>query len=484
MWAATSLGIYKSIDAGDNWTFKQGGNFIDMELIPGSTTTLVATTYGWNPSAYKTTDAGETWTNTYTGSASEYRCDVAVSPDDPTIVYIITADADNNFSLFGIFKSTDTGSSFTQIYDGRVSNNLYGWGANNTEADGGQGWYDVGFAVSNTDVNVVFVGGVNGYISTNGATSFSVCSGWAAYVGADVVHADHHNAYFRSSDNRIFDVNDGGIYYSDNVTSGSSSTWTSVTDGIVTGQLYDIGVAQTVANEVVAGYQDNGTKLLDPDVSATDWHIVKDGDGMCCAIDPTTQNTQWGTYAQTQVDITTNEWGTSSSIRAGGTAAWAGPVESDPITANTVYVGSAYVERFVGTTRTLLSASLDATDYLRALDVYNDGTNLVIWTASLSSCWKSNTSGGTYTVVAGLPGDAVTDIAIDADNYNHVYVCFGGYDNYNVYETTDGGTTWTDISAGLPAVPCGAIEIGRAHVRTPVTLIYLVCRLLLEKKKK
>ena len=28
------------------------------------------------------------------------------------------------------------------------------------------------------------------------------------------------------------------------------------------------------------------------------------------------------------------------------------------------------------------------------------------------------------------------------------------------------------------------IKIGRAHVWTPVTLIYLVCRLLLEKKKK
>src|SRR5213595_1991797 len=30
----------------------------------------------------------------------------------------------------------------------------------------------------------------------------------------------------------------------------------------------------------------------------------------------------------------------------------------------------------------------------------------------------------------------------------------------------------------------GCDEIGRAHVRTPVTLSYLVCRLLLEKKKK
>ena len=29
-----------------------------------------------------------------------------------------------------------------------------------------------------------------------------------------------------------------------------------------------------------------------------------------------------------------------------------------------------------------------------------------------------------------------------------------------------------------------SVKIGRAHVWTPVTLIYLVCRLLLEKKKK
>src|SRR6056300_1351751 len=31
--------------------------------------------------------------------------------------------------------------------------------------------------------------------------------------------------------------------------------------------------------------------------------------------------------------------------------------------------------------------------------------------------------------------------------------------------------------------PCNAFEIGRAHVRTPVTFRNLVCRLLLEKKK-
>src|SRR3546814_5171976 len=34
------------------------------------------------------------------------------------------------------------------------------------------------------------------------------------------------------------------------------------------------------------------------------------------------------------------------------------------------------------------------------------------------------------------------------------------------------------------AIGVGGAEIGRAHVRTPVTNAHLVCRLLLEKKKK
>ena len=41
-----------------------------------------------------------------------------------------------------------------------------------------------------------------------------------------------------------------------------------------------------------------------------------------------------------------------------------------------------------------------------------------------------------------------------------------------------------NIKAYMPYRQLSTTEIGRAHVWTPVTLIYLVCRLLLEKKKK
>ena len=463
MWAATSLGIYRSADAGANWTFVQGGNFIDMEIKPGSSTDLVATTYGWSPRVYRTTDGGITWTNTWTApSADEFRCDVAMTPAAPNNVYIITANGNsgNGMAFYALYKSTDSGVTFSQVYSGST-NNLYGWGANNAVSDGGQGWYDATLAVSSTNANVIYIAGVNGFISTNGGTSFTICNAWDSGYGADVIHADHHNGYFRPSDDRLFDVNDGGFYYCDNVTSGSSSSWTSLTDGLVTGQLYDIGVAQTYNNEVITGFQDNGTKLVKS--TSTDYDQVIGGDGMCCAINPTNNNIQYGTYARMRVYKSTNDGGSFSVIRNSGNADWAGPVEADP-QGGEVYIGDDRVKQYRGTSTQWnnLSQSLDATDYLKTLAVFNDGSNKMIWTASPNGCWKSPLGGGSgsgYTTISGLPADQVTDIDIDDDDYNHVYVCFGGYDNYNVYETTNGGTTWTDISEGLPAVPCGAIVI-------------------------
>jgi hypothetical protein len=452
--------LFKSVDAGATWSMMQSGKFIDMELIP-TTSTLIATTVGWGPKAYRSTDFGQTWTLVYQGNVvEEYRCDVAVTPASTSTVYIITDWGNSLDALYGIFKSTDAGNSFTKVYDGAVSNNLYGWNATNTENDGGQGWYDVAFAVSNTNANVVYVGGVNGYVSLDGALTFDVCNGWSSYVGADVVHADHHNAYFRPSDNRLFDVNDGGVYYSDNVTLGKTSSWISITDGIVTGQIYDIGVSQATVGTIVAGFQDNGTKLLTP--ASTDWKIVKSGDGMECAIDTKNTAIQWGTYVELQVSQTTNTWGSSTSLRNSGTAQWAGPLESDPNGGGYVYIGTSGVEVYPNTTIPVkstvidekapakfvsLSGTLDGTNFLNTLDIYNDGVNRVIWAASPAGCWKSpgTTGAGTYIYTETSNGNInktalLSSPDIDLSAYTGTQVTF----LYHMY-----GSTMVSLSIDL-----------------------------------
>lgn len=469
VYVATSLGVYKTTDGGVNFTLKQAGNFIDMEMIPGSSggaggADLIATTNNASAQAWRSTDAGETWAVALTAAAAnEDRMDIAVTPADANYVYLITGW--DGGAIGSIYRSTNGGASFTNVYDGATQNNLFGWDLTNTRTDGGQAFYDVAIAVSATNRNMVYVGGVNAYISTNGATSFIMANQWDPAAGGgtsmDEVHADHHNAYFRPSDDRLFDCNDGGLYYSDSPETPSSTNWHAITDGLVTGQLYDIGVSQTEPGSVVAGYQDNGGKYRNISISATDWEQIREGDGMESEIDPTNVNNQWTSYPTGYVFRTINEWGSYTTLRSTADAAWSFPIEADPLGAGTVYIGAKGVERYVGTTKTTLG-TLGA--YLLTMDVYHVGSDLVIWTGSASDLWKSNTSGTGYTsVYAGLPGNQVMDIAIDDHDYNHVYVSLGGYDYNVVYETTNGGTTWTDISAGLPPVPAGAIVINEQN---------------------
>jgi parallel beta-helix repeat protein len=470
IYAATSVGFYKSTDAGITFTLKQSGNFIDMDMIPGSESgtggaDLIATTQTASAQAWRSTDAGENWAVVLTANAAnEDRMDIAVTPANANYVYVITGW--DGGAIGEIYRSTNGGATFSSVYNGASENNLFGWDETNTRVDGGQAFYDVAIAVSSDDENEVYVGGVNAYISTNGATSFILANQWDPAAGGgtsmDEVHADHHNAYYRPSDHRLFDCNDGGFYYSDTPETPANGNWIGITDGLVTGQLYDIGVSQTEPGSVIAGYQDNGGKYRDISTSATDWEQIREGDGMESEIDPTNVNNQWTSYPTGYVFRTTDEWASGyTNLRTTADAAWSFPIEADPQGNSTVYIGAQGVERYVGTTKTILG-TLGA--YLLSMDVYNDGSNLVIWTGSSSDLWKSGTSGTSYTsVYSGLPGNQVMDIAIDDDDYTHVYVSLGGYDYNVVYETTDGGSTWTDISSGLPPVPAGAIVINEQN---------------------
>ncbi len=468
LWAATSDGIYKTTDGGVSWTQKQTGSFIDMELKPSDPTTIYASTSVFSldthPQIFRSTDSGETWTVIQTWTIDEIRCELAVSSDNPTIVYAAVSRSDYNGSytnyggLEGIYRSQNSGASFTQVYDGTASNhNLFGWKTDKSDA-GGQGDYDLAFEANPTDVNELYIGGVNAYKSSNANSSnpisFAAVSCWTSSTyynktSSPVVHADHHMAKYRS-DGVLFDTNDGGVHY----TTNGGSSWTDRTPGLVNGQLYGIGVAQSVFGEVVGGFQDNGTKLLR--TGNTNWTDVKGGDGMNCAIDMNDNDNQYGTYVRGQIDRTTNNWGSSSSIRSAGNADWAAPLEIDPAGGTTLYFGDEYVRYYDGSWHTLSSSlSPSADDYLQTLSVYHVGGDLVIYTGDKDQIWKSNTSGGSYSdITSNLPtGNTITDIEIDYNDYNHAWVTFGGYDGNRVYETTNAGGSWTNISTGLPSLP-------------------------------
>ena len=63
---------------------------------------------------------------------------------------------------------------------------------------------------------------------------------------------------------------------------------------------------------------------------------------------------------------------------------------------------------------------------------------------------------GNWTNITGtLPAGSsqITYISVKDTDPNTVWVSFGGYNTHGVYQTTNGGGSWTNISTGLPSLP-------------------------------
>jgi hypothetical protein len=78
--------------------------------------------------------------------------------------------------------------------------------------------------------------------------------------------------------------------------------------------------------------------------------------------------------------------------------------------------------------------------------------------------WITRNTGGTWTeITAGLPTRWITHVEVDSADANTAYVSVSGYRNgdpgAHVFKTTTGGTTWQDISAGLPDAPVNDVTL-------------------------
>ncbi len=446
--SASDNKVYKTTDGGVTWpSIYTGVEFVSMEFKPGDPTIMYGATRAG--AIYRSTDSGVSWSFvTNTGGS---RVQLAVSADDATVVYAVANGANG---LDGIYQSTNSGSSYTKVFDGSVSgHNLLGYYCNGTGTDT-QGSYDLCIAADPTDASTLYVGGVNTWKSTNGGVGWSPNNMWTASstynsCGSPVVHADKHFLGFQPGSNTLFEGNDGGIYK----TSNGGSSWTFISSGMEISQLYRIGVSQTSSSDVIAGLQDNGTKTK----SGATWTDVLGGDGMECAIDYTTTNTQYGEIYNGDIKRTTNGWTNYVSITPGlsGSAAWVTPFTLDPNTNTTLYIGYQDVWKSTnqGTAWTQISSWGGNT--LRSLAVAPSNSN-TIYAATQTILYVTTDGGSNWTNITGtLPvgSSYITYISVKADDPLTAWVSFGEYNSFGVYETTDGGSSWTNISGGLPNIP-------------------------------
>ncbi|MCB0688980.1 MAG: hypothetical protein KDC53_20720, partial [Saprospiraceae bacterium] len=352
---APGAGIFKSIDGGNTWNLIEAmdpnnltGYYWINKLIfhPADKTILFAAAGGPNVSS-PTLGCGEIYKITGSGSAIVDLGASNICPGVALSVAVSSADPDKIYGCFngGLLVSDNGGASWSSqnVTDGflpqpgRVEiaidpanqsrvyalcenpGEIYGVLMHSTTAgdswstlnpvmgifDPGtgknQGWYNNTIWVDPTNADIIIVGGVNLWRSTDRGLHFLPISDHDEYYNGLSPHADQHIIVAASdygpSNKKVYVGNDGGIASTDNIATVIGTTgWNLLNNNSFgTTQFYASGINGQSPNKLIGGSQDNGV-IMSVDDGMTWTHEIG-GDGGYCGFSE--QNSSL-IYASTQ----------------------------------------------------------------------------------------------------------------------------------------------------------------------------------------
>jgi len=473
--AAASDGIWRTTNGGANWTQLQAGTyFMDLEFKPTDPTIVYAASAG-NAQIFRSTNSGASWSQV-TSFSGIYRINLAVSAIWTDLVDALCVNLQSG--LAGLWFSSNSGASFTQYFNANCTNNLL-HNSYNASGCGGQGHYDLAYAINPNNSDDIWLGGVNTWNSTNGGSNWSLKTIWTSGfpTTAAVVHADKHFIAFHPLvSGTMFECNDGGLYK----TTNGGTSWTDLSNGLQISQIYRIGVSQTVTNNIICGLQDNGSR----EIYNNAWYEQTGGDGMECIIDYSNASTEYASYANGVIYRTYNFWSTNATISAnipGGqpAGAWVTPFVIHPTNPNILFAGynKLYKTTNQGNSWTAISPVLTS-DLLRSVAVAPSNPN-TIFVATFDTLFLTTNGGSNWSYVSfGIPNAKITYITFDPTNSQRVYITLSGYSAGNkVFMSPDGGVNWYNYSGTLPNVPVNCITYQKGtneglYIGTDVGVFY------------
>ena len=457
----TSNGLYKTTNNFSTWTnVIDTGEIVQVEFHPTNASIIYAYNNLQKNLVYVSNNTGNTFsTTTISGNSNE------------SATIAVTANASNDLyfaSSSGIFKSTNSGSSFSFI-----SNSFNSISTIGTDA----------FAVNSTNNQNLLIGGVDGANSTDGGVNFTKRTNWyladpihgtgtleqnyfnsTAYVHADLRTAKSINGdFYVATDGCLAKSVDGGV------------TWQNLmqTNAPAIRENYKLGISQSNNNVAICGSQDNGTTIK----NSTEWVEAYGADGMEGIILPLNPEYMIGSY-QFGGRIRTLNAGTSNTIvTSNGTNGWwEAPLAYDPNDQfkiydfrNGVYASTDFGlnYNYVGTPSFLSSNPNNYWWQIRNAEIAQNNSDIMV--VSRASEIEKSTNGGVnfFDIKNNLPNHEIQDIAFNPTDDDDIIVVNASYQNngQKVYRSTNGGASWSNITFNIGDIPVHTVVID--HTNNP-----------------
>lgn len=475
-----SIGVLKSTDFGETFqstglTFSLADRESTSNLIVIDDNTVVV---GTNQYIKKTTDGGATWTNVYThpyndaqiGKFHKHGTNIMCadswgglmfSSDNGTTWSAIKPEG-ASYERHSVTADAATGIFYVQAKSGQISTynpnattpslNTLG---NATTNYNPQGAYNMALVVKD---GLIISGGVDGINSDNngGVWYVTLNNAWEDNTSnGSYGHADIHEMGYLDSGYSFWAVNDGGLIYMDYPTkSEEKPTVEYKSDGVLITQLYSVAISPQSENHKIMGNQDNDGYSLEMKDGTLKWVAALAGDGTCTAIDYTNPNIRYlgsqnGGLIRTDTGFANNYDGDAYPPTSGLGAPFVWTLKMNSTVPTTLYggFGEVYKTTNKGDSWSNLNSGAGQIEYIETF-----GNNLFVIGANGGR--KSANDGVAWSTLSEPEASAkMNSVTFNQTTPNTVYVTVRGYvDGSKVFKSTDGGQTWTNISAGLPNI--------------------------------
>jgi len=484
---AIGLGLYKSTDAGRNWTrvgLENSEHISKIILHPSDPNTVYVAVPGklWSDSPdrglYKTSDGGKTWekilyTDEKTGCA-----DIIMDPRNPDVLLASMWQFRRTPYSFvsggpgsALYKSIDGGKTWRKLTNGipageigRIALALAPSAPDNMlaivesektslliSADGGESWkyqsansnvtarpfYFSTIVVDPKDPKRVYRPAFSFSYSVDGGYSFSEASNAGGWV-----HSDHHALWINPNvTSQMYLGTDGGVYMS----LDQGVTWAHL-NTLPVSQFYHVSTDNKSPYNVYGGLQDNGS-WRGPSQSAggienRDWENVGGGDGFWVQPDPQDpeivySESQGGMISKSNLRTNQSQIIQPQAVKGEDKYRWNWntPIVCGIKNPKALYMGAQYLFKTEdrGYSWQRISPDLTTNDAIKQKQAESGGVTV------------DNTSAENHCTIFSIGPSPLDENLL-----------FVGTDDGNIQVTRDGGKNWELISKNISGVPAGA----------------------------